>query len=108
MLLESAKLSAVLGKKLNWLDAKAQVHAQNISNADVPGKREKNITEFSAYLNSSDSKENRKPKVIETGQEIAREWEVVKMTETNLEHQAVLAMLTKYMSMIRTVIGKQQ
>ena len=40
----------LLESKMNWISARQHVVAQNISNADTPGYRPKDLTPFSAML----------------------------------------------------------
>ena len=44
----------LLERKLNWVSARQHVVAQNISNADTPGYRSKDIAPFSAVLGTFD------------------------------------------------------
>ncbi len=42
----------LLERKLNWVSARQHVVAQNISNADTPGYRPRDLAPFSAMLDS--------------------------------------------------------
>ncbi len=44
----------LLERKLNWISARQHVVAQNISNADTPGYRPKDMAPFSAMLDTFD------------------------------------------------------
>ncbi len=43
----------VLERKLNWVDARQRVLAQNIANADTPAYRARDLPPFAAALNDS-------------------------------------------------------
>ena len=44
----------LLERKLDWVSARQRVVAQNISNADTPGYRPRDVAPFSAVLNAMD------------------------------------------------------
>ncbi len=121
MLPGATKILSLLSHKLSWLSAKAQTHTQNIAQADTPNYKRDELKDFVSVLKNHagqirshsathipvlrvDSKKD----VTHTRDEVAKEWEVMNITESTLEYQAGIQLMRKYLAMYKTVLGKMQ
>lgn len=117
MLPGATKILSLLSHKLSWLSAKTQAHTQNIAHADTPNYRKQELKDFVSVLKNHNEKLRSSvspsltvdSKDMTTGQgEVAKEWEVMNITESTMEYQAGIQLMKKYLAMYKTVLGKSQ
>lgn len=120
MLPGATKILSLLSHKLSWLSAKTQTHTQNIAQSDLPNATRRELKDFATVLKNHTGKV-RAPSpihqsvlkvdakdVTDTRGEIAKEWEVMNLTESSMEYQAGVQLMRKYLAMYKTVLGKMQ
>ncbi|MBI1954240.1 MAG: hypothetical protein HYS39_01385 [Proteobacteria bacterium] len=100
-----------MNQRLRWLSHKSQLLNQNIAHADIPGYNRKDIKPFESLVDLrkkslSVSTPFNKTAYLDTQEPVAREWEIVALTEVASDYQAVIALYRKYMGLIKSVIGK--
>jgi flagellar basal-body rod protein FlgB len=92
-------LFSLAEKRLNWLDTRQAVLAQNVANADTPGFAAKDIGETRA-------REIRPHERAPDGNAVSVEHELASIAEIGTSQQLVTNLYRKYASMIRTTLGK--
>lgn len=124
----STPLFEMFRQRLGWLGHRQRVLAQNIANADTPGYRPKDLTEFrfdgalkaaqqTVALKQTDPRHiGAQPvsapigservdadtyEVTPTGNAVVLEEQMAKMNETALAHRAASQLYRKYLSMVR-------
>lgn len=104
------KLQFLLNNKLQWLTKRSEIISSNIANADIKNSKRKEIKPFRCFF----GKQNRsiisgppKEEIITTNEEIAREFEIIEMSNVTNEFDAIVSILKTYQKMVRVVIGKQ-
>lgn len=104
-------LVAQLSKRHVWNAARAKTAADNIAQAEVPGYFARKVKDFGAILATDGRHKMAKLSmtnndIIQTKTEVSPDWEAYSLNETMLDDQATLALLKKYLSMLRTVFGR--
>lgn len=126
-------LFKLISRRIDWLASRQEVLARNIANADTPGYRPLDLRPFSDYLARSAggalapdathaahirpmaaaspraSGSERIRDVYEaspTGNEVILEQQLVRVSETAMQHQLALNLYRKHAGMIRTAIGR--
>ena len=131
--LGSISLFAMLSERMAWLTKRQQVLAHNIANANTPGYIPKDLepvdfkrmaenasgriavsTTNGGHLSGS-SPSNAAYRVIEptddiemtpSGNAVALEEELMKVSETVMDHQITANLYSKHLNMIRMVLGR--
>jgi flagellar basal-body rod protein FlgB len=123
-------LFSMLSKRLDWLNSRQKVLAENVANADTPGYRPKDVKEIpfaqmvqgaSSFQmamtsgkhlgsppNSSSSTRTDKTKPIETtlsGNAVTLDVELMKISQTAESHELATSLYHKQLSMFRNVLG---
>ncbi|WP_439816012.1 flagellar basal body rod protein FlgB [Zavarzinia sp. CC-PAN008] len=128
----SVPLMDLLARRMEWLSVRQRVVAQNVANVNTPGYLAKDLKEpgFAALLRGQGSKlplagtaagpakallgsaGAANGKVTEKGYEITPtgtgvqlESEMMKLSETQMEHDTVSGLYRKNMAMIRMALG---
>ncbi|WP_138380188.1 flagellar basal body rod protein FlgB [Luteithermobacter gelatinilyticus] len=135
--LNKISLFSSLSKKMEWLNERQKVLAQNIANANTPGyipKDLKNVS-FKAHVDrystsgtlqmQVDEKEHMKPnggagasfeiKKVEArymstspdGNAVNLEDELMKMTETQMDYTMAVNLYRKHVGLLKTALGKK-
>jgi flagellar basal-body rod protein FlgB len=119
-------LFSLAEKRLNWLDTRQAVLAQNVANADTPGFAAKDIAPFSKVLSGVEmapwrtsalhqasstegearAREIRPHERAPDGNSVSVEHELASIAEIGTSQQLVTNLYRKYASMIRTTLGK--
>lgn len=121
-------------KKMRWLAQRQDVLAQNVANADTPDYRARDLValdfrrtldqQFARLQMASASMGKSLPGTLPTdpkfrdpeermvyeeaidGNNVVLEEQLVKIQETQMEHQASTRLLRKYQSMMKTALGR--
>ena len=131
--LSKIPLFAMLTERMAWLNQRQAVLAQNIANADTPGYKPKDLApvDFKQLaeaatrriaITATDSRhlagvsraragfsETRQTDTYETspsGNAVVLEEQLMKVTETVMNHQIIANLYTKHVNMIRMVLGR--
>ena len=100
-------------QKIAWLSQKSQLISDNIAKSDMPNATRTEIKPFEQLVNLSSSNpvlsvaKGTDPRSIQKTQDpIMREWEIMDLTETSNEYQALTALYKKNLNLIRQVTGR--
>jgi flagellar basal-body rod protein FlgB len=124
--LSDVPLFALADRRLAWVDARQNLLAQNIANADTPKFLAHDLSPFSASLaNAGVPLARTDPahlapasaagafglgaQVAETapdGNSVAIDKELVKIADTDAAHELVTSLTKKYLGLVRTAIGR--
>ncbi len=135
MEISGATLFQALAAKMRWHQARQQVLAENIANADTPGYAEKDLKPFSFgdddgiksvammtvsngssptqfSISSGDSQdgfdaESASVQTNPDGNDVTLEDEMMKVSSNDLDYQTVTALYTRSMRLIRVALGKE-
>ena len=100
-------LDSLVGK-MTWNIARGQRISSNIANYDVPGYQRLDVKSFAQSIRTAPVTNESTLNVQSTrhGIEISREEEMLKLSENTSNYQANLNVFKKYLSLLKTVIGK--
>jgi flagellar basal-body rod protein FlgB len=124
--LSDVPLFALADRRLAWVDARQSLLAQNIANADTPHWHARDLKPFAAMLQratvqmvrtdpthlasaGADGAPDKSAEVAEQspdGNSVAIDKELVKVADTDSAHELVTGLTKKYLSLVRTAIGK--
>lgn len=135
MTIQNIPLLQAMGAKMNYLETRQKVLAQNIANADTNDYRPKDLTavDFGAVLkdltkdgkirlettdpghmgqpDSTAQMRNRKQRVTyevaPAGNAVVLEEQMVKANETGMDFNLMTNLMRKQLGMIRTALGRQ-
>lgn len=135
MSLGDLPLSKAMAAKMNYLDKRQQVLAQNIANADTPGYVSKDLTEvdFGSILKSitgmkkvtlettkpghlpnpnatahtKDKKDRMVYEVAPDKNAVVLEEQMVKAAKTQMDFNLLTNLMSKHSGMYRTALGRQ-
>ena len=122
-------LFAAADRRLAWLGAREGVLAQNVANADTPGWQQRDIRPFSEVLSGSVSAaasavartdpghlagtgdgagggQVLRGEKAPDGNTVSVDEQMVKIAQTESDHEMVTAVYKKYLGMFRTAIGR--
>ncbi len=136
MTMNNISLFQAMGAKLNYLDQRQKVIAQNIANADTPNYRPKDLTDVdfghvltkvtkdkSIRMNSTQSghmpshnqipdarniKQKTTYEVAPAENAVVLEEQMLKSNQISIDHGLMLNVMKKNVGMIRTALGNQQ
>ena len=136
MPINNITLFQAMGAKLDYLDTRQKVISQNIANADTPNYRPKDLTEVdfgrvltnvtkdkSIRMNSTQRghlpahnavndprniKQKESYEVAPAENSVILEEQMLKATQTSIDHGLMLNVMKKNMGMIRMALGNQQ
>jgi len=95
-------------RRLNWLDQRQSVLAQNIANANTPGYQARDLKPFAAVLN--DALQPTADRAVEQrspdGNAVSIDEQAVKIADTDTSHQLALDLYKKYVGMFRLALGR--
>lgn len=116
-------------QRLNWLDRRQQVLAQNIANADTPGYAPRDLRPFAAELARAGGMElirtrpghlgpqagaalgartdRQRPEATLDGNRVALDEQLVKVSDTEIHQGLTSAIYRKYLGLFRTALGRQ-
>lgn len=124
---------SVLSQRLSWLGKRQQVLAHNIANADTPGFRAQDVVEpkFKEILRGSGPSavqmsatsamhmggrgeasqthkvvEDRSTELSLSGNSVALDDQVLKVTKTSMDHQLTVNLYRKHIAMIKMALGR--
>jgi flagellar basal-body rod protein FlgB len=114
---------AVAEKRLDWIDQRQSVLAQNVANANTPGYAARDIKPFSDYLTeqaaletddgftpiSTGASSPHDPAASEVtidGNSVTLDEQMEKIAKTDTAHLLATSLYKKYESMFKMVIGK--
>ena len=131
MALSSISLFSALAEKMRWHQARQGVLAENIANADTPGYIERDLTPFSfgdemksvATVTTTTTSpthfsvssggatdgfgsESSPFEITPSGNGVTLEDEMMKVSGNDMDYQAVTALYTKSMAILRTALGR--
>jgi flagellar basal-body rod protein FlgB len=112
-------------QRLQWLDRRQEVLAQNIANADTPGYQPKDLTPFATVLQDSVTAPVRTDPMHLSGTQggmlqgaavttterapdgnaVTLSGQLVKVADTETSQQLVTNLYQKYLSLFRTALG---
>lgn len=112
-------------RRLNWVDQRQEVLAQNIANADTPGYRARDLAPFEASLaaqgvtltrtspshlegpvGASGGREQRGHGKAPDGNTVSMEEQLGKVADTASTQELVTNLYHKYQGLFRTVLGR--
>jgi len=110
---KSVKLFDMAHKKMRWLSQRQDVLAQNVANADTPDYRARDLVplDFKRTL----QQQFHRLQLASTsmvyeeaidGNNVVLEEQLLKVQETQMEHQAAVRIVRKYQSMMKTAMGR--
>jgi flagellar basal-body rod protein FlgB len=126
-------LFKLITSRIDWLSQRQEVLAGNIANADTPGYRPLDLNPFSDHLSraggsspgmaathvghlqpqpgraTQSSGTDRIDDIYEaspTGNEVILEQQLIRVSETAMQHQLALNLYRKHAGMIRTALGR--
>lgn len=117
----SSNVFAVAEKRLAWIGQRQSVLAQNVANANTPGYAARDIKPFSDFVadqasasegltlvstGAGSSQDRATTGVSLNGNSVVLDEQLEKIAETDNAHQLATNLYKKYVSMFRTVIGK--
>lgn len=125
MNLSGAGVFDLAAQKLQWLDRRQEVLAQNIANADTPGYQPKDLTPFAALLQDSVNGPVRTDPMhlpgtqggllqgvaattserAPDGNAVSLPDQLVKVADTETSQQLVTTLYQKYLGLFRTALG---
>jgi len=106
-------------RRLNWLDRRQTVLAQNVANADTPGYRPMDITPFArasgtaghlagAPRRAAGAAEDRvAAEATPDGNAVSLDREALRIAETDSAHALAMAVHRSVMGMFRLALGRQ-
>jgi len=119
---------ALADRRLNWLDRRQSVLAQNVANADTPGYRPHDLTSFqrelagqvrlalertqpghgagSAALALGAQKERNAAEVVPDGNAVSLDREALRIAETDTAHQLAMSVHRSFTGMFRAALGR--
>lgn len=124
---------SVLREKMNWIQARQGILAENVANAETPGYRARDLKEldFDGYLMAKGRGEvvavrtnekhitnsglyngsfrDRNVRTFETtpeGNSVVLEEEMMKVTANQMDYQAVTTLYQRSIKLLKTAIGK--
>lgn len=127
-------LFASLKKRMHWISDRQEVLAQNIANADTPGYRAKDLKPYDfqwlvqrekmhvkiegtdpSHIGMRDTRirdfaeeRNRKPyETAPAGNQVVLEEQVMKMNETQIDHQLTTELYRKNMDLFKIAMSKK-
>jgi flagellar basal-body rod protein FlgB len=124
---QSPNILALAERRLNWLDQRQSVLAQNIANANTPGYQARDLKPFAAMLNTAIQ-----PATLSTGatlvpnasgqptapvdravverspdgNAVSIDEQAVKVADTDTSHQLALDLYKKYVGLFRLALGR--
>jgi flagellar basal-body rod protein FlgB len=119
----SLDVFALAEKRLDWIGQRQSVLAQNVANANTPGYAARDIKPFSDFL-AADAQQTatdgfmsistgpappRDPATSEitlNGNSVVLDEQLEKIAATDTAHQLATNLYKKYVSLFKTVIGK--
>jgi flagellar basal-body rod protein FlgB len=121
-------LFALADQRLAWINARQGVLAQNIANADTPGWKERDLPSFATVLSgqgiAAPEQARTNPmhlqgtqpniagaKVLRgerapDGNAVSIDEQMIKVAQTETDHQAVTAIYSKYIGLFRMALGR--
>ena len=130
-------LFAALTRRLDWLGTRQRVLAENVANADTPGFRPSDLkpqsfrdlvqgaggghggvrlaTTSAGHIGPGGrgaggitaARERAAYEASPTGNAVVLEQQLMKVAETQLEHQTIANLYRKHVNMVRTAIGRR-
>lgn len=118
---------ALAERRLDWLDRRQAVLAQNVSNADTPGFRPRDLTPFARELSgqlrlalartqpghgggslaTAQARPDRQlGEVTPDGNAVSLDREAVRIAETDTAHQLAIAVHRSFAGMFRIALGR--
>ncbi|MBU8545001.1 MULTISPECIES: flagellar basal body rod protein FlgB [Roseomonadaceae] len=116
-------------RRVNWLDRRQAVLAQNIANADTPNYRPHDMVPFARHLAAATTpglartasthlqpirsahgqapEDRRVDEVAPDGNAVSLDREAVRMAETDTAHALAMAVHRSFMGMFRLALGRQ-
>lgn len=121
MLLSSTPLISTLRQSLNWLSLESRVIAENLARADIPGEFKRELKPFqqiaskphSVQMMPASEGKSMTPshsfkltgqQVTQTREEISKETESMRLTESSMKYQEAMSIYRKYAQMFKTVM----
>lgn len=109
----STPLFNLLSQRAAWLQHKSQVATDNVAHSDIPTATRSQLKPFSELvdLKSKDpalrlDRDLKKGSIQSTTDPIMKEWEVMEISETSNEYQAITSLYKKNLNLLRQVIGR--
>ncbi len=126
-------LFKLITRRIDWLNDRQEVLAKNIANADTPDYRPQDLRPFAEHLartggptlatatthsghiqpvagrvaRSAGSDDiNDVYEASPTGNEVVLEQQLIRVSETAMQHQLALSLYRKHVGMIRTALGR--
>lgn len=126
-------LFKLITRRIDWLNGRQEVLAKNIANADTPGYRPEDLRPFAEHLartggpslpvtathsghiqpvNSRTARPGATDNIDDvyeaspTGNEVVLEQQLIRVSETAMQHQLALSLYRKHVGMIRTALGR--
>lgn len=115
----------VVDRRLSWINDRQSVLAGNIANADTPGWKERDISSFATVLagqarfgGPSRTQPTHLAGTVDTqarimrgetapdGNAVSIDAQMIKIAQTETDHEAVTAIYRKYMGMFRMALGR--
>ena len=114
-------------RRLAWLDARQRVLAQNIAQADTPGYRPRDLTDFAALVGQQGTvglartdarhlEPSRDPRgkvdgrveASPNGNAVSLDQEALKVADTDTAHALALVLHRRWLGLFRTALGRAQ
>lgn len=135
MTIAQMPLLAALADKMRWHQARQTILAENVANADTPGFRPSDLKAYSfeEHLKAADlgqvatmatdanhfsissgsssagfeASSSRDFEVTPSGNAVSLEDEMMKVSANQMDYQAITALYTRSLRLIRTALGRQ-
>ena len=116
----SGDVFAVAEKRLDWIDRRQAVLAQNIANANTPGYQARDVKPFADML-ADEARRTAAPTATQIataprdratretsldGNAVKLDEQLEKVAETDTAHQLAMNLYRKYEGLFRTAIGR--
>ncbi|HET6306640.1 MAG TPA: flagellar basal body protein [Rhodopila sp.] len=116
----SLDVFAMAEKRLDWIDRRQSVLAQNIANANTPGYMARDLKPFNAFLadeaeqtgflsastGASSPHDPAADEITLDGNSVQLDVQLEKVAETDTAHQLATTLYKKYSALFNLVIGK--
>ncbi len=126
-------LFKLITRRIDWLNSRQEVLAKNIANADTPDYRPQDLRPFAEHLartggptlatatthsghiqpvasraarTAGSDDINDVYEASPTGNEVVLEQQLIRVSETAMQHQLALNLYRKHVGMIRTALGR--
>ena len=132
MSLMDGGILSIMSQKMSYLGQKQAVLAQNVANANTPGYKAKELTEFGTFAEAMKSassgmavtsdkhivpasmaganavtKKMKPFEILPTGNSVDLEQQMMEVSKTTVEYQADASIYQKFMALLKMAVGNR-